>query len=126
MSDAVQGFMTVLCDPSPISHYGGGTSTLVLGVQSPLTVVWASGIGITDTYQAGTRILSIYDQGLVLNGHDFAHLIFFVHNTAQPWSCHEADYATLPSLVASKIGANTQYAVFARVDGDQVYRIPQI
>lgn len=120
---ASQNFATVLSLPQPLVWNGGGTTTFVVAVASPMQVVWADD-GSIDRFNAGLALTSVYDRGTVMNGHDFAHLIVLVKGSSAIWTCHEADFSTLGTLVAA-IGGSS-YALFARCDGDQVYRLPQV
>ena len=119
---ATPGFFTTQSLPSPYTHVGGGTAALSFALSSPLTLVWAD--GKSDSYGANTQAVSIYDRAAQVDGGSFVWLVVCVHGQATPFLVKEADGATIGTLVDSVGGG--EWALYARIDGDQIYRIPQI
>lgn len=122
-----QGFCTTHSIPDPLAHSGGGTSSLQVGVASPLTVIWADGKpndSYTPSGANGMPCLSIYDSSATFDGGSFVWLIIFSQGTPNPWAVKESDYANLSTLVDAVHGG--EWALYARIDGDQRYRIAQV
>ncbi len=122
---ASQDYACVRSLPSPLMHRGGGTSSLALALASPMQVVWASDASI-DSFAAGLQLTSLYDGvSTTFDGSTFVWLVVLVKGSKLVWVNHEADYGTLNTLVET-VAPGAKWAVYARVDGDQVYPLAQV
>ena len=117
---SAQGYATFQSIPFPLAHSGGGTSTLRAFLLAPLKVVWSD--SVTDTYAAGAACVSIYDgTSTTVDGSTAVYLVVAVHGASALQLAKEADYTNLPTLVTTG-----EWAVYARIDGDIAYRMPQV